>query len=227
MNRRSDNMSQSADREEVLGRIRSALRDVPQDEDPADVPVPRDYRTTDPSSQAALLALFVERLSEYKAVVHQMAADELPRAIADSITRRGVKRLVLPPDLPAGWEPAGVTLLRDPGLTVDQIETSDGVLTGCALGIAQTGTIVLDSGPAQGRRILTLLPDYHLCVVKEDQVVGLVPEAVARLQGAAAAPGHPITLISGPSATSDIELSRVEGVHGPRTLEVLVVAAEA
>jgi L-lactate dehydrogenase complex protein LldG len=120
-----------------------------------------------------------------------------------------------------------VTLLRDPGLTVAQLDGCDGVLTACALGIAQTGTIVLDGGPGQGRRALTLLPDYHLCVVRDDQVVGLVPEAVARLSEAASGPGRPITFISGPSATSDIELNRVEGVHGPRTLEVLVVDTAA
>jgi L-lactate dehydrogenase complex protein LldG len=113
--------------------------------------------------------------------------------------------------------------LRDPGLTNDQLEQSDGVLTACALGIAQTGTVVLDCGPGQGRRALTLLPDYHLCVIREGQIVGLVPEAVNLLRDSAATPGRPITFISGPSATSDIELTRVEGVHGPRTLEVVVV----
>jgi L-lactate dehydrogenase complex protein LldG len=118
-------------------------------------------------------------------------------------------------------------MLRDGGsggrLTNEQIESSDGVLTAAALGIAQTGTIVLDGGPGQGRRALTLLPDYHLCVIRADQIVGFVPEAVTRLHDAARAPGRPITWISGPSATSDIELNRVAGVHGPRTLEVLVV----
>jgi L-lactate dehydrogenase complex protein LldG len=103
------------------------------------------------------------------------------------------------------------------------LNDADGVLTACALGIAQTGTIILDRGPGQGRRALTLLPDYHLCVIREDQIVGTVPEAVAALRESAAIPGRPQTWISGPSATSDIELSRVEGVHGPRTLEVLVV----
>jgi L-lactate dehydrogenase complex protein LldG len=134
-----------------------------------------------------------------------------------------VRRLVVPADLPEGWAPAGVALLRDPGLTNEQLDESDGVLTGCALGIAQTGTIVLDGGPGQGRRAITLLPDYHLCVVRADQVVGLVPEAVERLGAVARDPRRPITWISGPSATSDIELNRVEGVHGPRTLEVLIV----
>jgi L-lactate dehydrogenase complex protein LldG len=212
------------DRDAILRRIRSALRDGRNDAEPADVIVPRDYCAADPSSRSALVDLFVERVREYKAVVHRVEAKTLSDAIAASLAKRGVKRLVVPADLPEGWAPPALTLLRDPGLTVDQIESSDGVLTGCALGIAQTGTIVLDSGPAQGRRVLTLLPDYHLCVVWERQVVGLVPEAVVQLQSAASAPRRPITFISGPSATSDIELNRVEGVHGPRTLEVLVVA---
>jgi L-lactate dehydrogenase complex protein LldG len=213
----------SAEREAILGQIRAALRDVPGSETPDDVRVPRDYLTADPAPRAALLDLFVERVSDYKATVKTVPARDLSRAIAEACAARGVRRLVVPADLPDGWAPGGLTLLRDPGLTNDQIEHSDGVLTACALGIAQTGTIILDSGPGQGRRALTLLPDYHLCIIFEDQVVGLVPEAVARLQGAAASPDRPITLISGPSATSDIELNRVEGVHGPRTLDVIVV----
>jgi L-lactate dehydrogenase complex protein LldG len=123
------------------------------------------------------------------------------------------------------WAPSGVTLLREPGLSNDVLEHSDGVLTAAALGIAQTGTIVLDSGPGQGRRAISLLPDYHLCVIRDDQVLGLVPEAVARMHTAASDSARPITLLSGPSATSDIELNRVEGVHGPRTLEVLLVTS--
>ena len=136
-----------------------------------------------------------------------------------------MERLVVPPYLPREWIPEGVETLRDaarPRLTKEELDGSDGVLTGCALGIAQTGTIILDSGRAQGRRALTLLPDYHLCVVREDQIVGLVPEAFAELQETVKNEGRAITFISGPSATSDIELDRVEGVHGPRTLEVLI-----
>ena len=212
-------------RDVVLGKIRDALRDVPAVEQPADVPVDRSYRTIDSDSLPQRIRLFVERVSEYKARIQTVQPDELSQAIADACAARGVQRLVVPADLPEGWAPAGVTLLREPGLTNDVLEHSDGVLTAVALGIAQTGTIVLDSGPGQGRRVITLLPDYHLCVIRDDQVVGLVPEAVARLHAAALDSSRPITFISGPSATSDIELNRVEGVHGPRTLEVLVVTS--
>lgn len=210
----------TAAREAILGRIREALADVPPGETPADVPVARDYLTADPAPHVESIAQFLERVAEYKAAVRRVASSELPAVIAAACAERGVRRLAIPADLPEGWAPAGIELLRDPGLSYHQLDTVDGVLTGCALAIAQTGTIILDGGPAQGRRALTLLPDYHLCVVRADQIVGLVPEAVARLRAAAT---RPLTFISGPSATSDIELSRVEGVHGPRTLEVLVV----
>ncbi len=213
-----------AAKDAILGRIHEALRDVPPGETPDDVPIARTYRTTDPDSRHDdRIGLFVERVSEYKATVGRVKTSALPAAIAAACGTRGVKRLVVPADIAPEWLPPGVEILRDPGLTIDQLEKSDGVLTTCSLGIAQTGTIVLDSGPGQGRRVLTLLPDYHLCVIREDQVVSLVPEAVVRLREVAARPGRPITFISGPSATSDIELNRVEGVHGPRTLEVLVV----
>jgi L-lactate dehydrogenase complex protein LldG len=217
----------NAAREAMLDRIRGALKDVPAGERPEDVTADRSYRTAASEPHGELIAQFIERVSEYKAAVRKVAPDDLPHAIAEACRRQGVKRLVIPADLPREWEPADVTLLREPGLTNEQLDQSDGVLSGCALGIAQTGTIVLDSGPAQGRRAITLVPDSHLCVIRTDQVVGLVPEAVARLHMAAGSPDRPITFISGPSATSDIELSRVEGVHGPRTLEVLVVDSQA
>ncbi|MBK9711994.1 MAG: LUD domain-containing protein [Kouleothrix sp.] len=217
----------TAARNEILRRIRDALRDVPASERPGDVPVAREYRSAGAEPREALVERFAERVAEYKARVRRVTAAELPAAIAAACAERGVRRLVVPADLPDDWAPPGVELLRDDGLTHEQLDTSDGVLTGCALGIAQTGTIVLDAGVAQGRRALTLLPDYHLCVVRAEQIVELVPEAVERLGPAVREARRPITLISGPSATSDIELNRVEGVHGPRTLEVLIVAEHA
>lgn len=213
-------------RDEILQRVRNALRDVPQREQPADVAVERAYRKTDDAPREQLIEQFVERVTEYKATVRRVAAAALPAAIAEACTARGVQRLLVPRDIPDEWLPAGVEALPDQHLSYAEIDGSDGVLSGCALGIAQTGTIVLDGGPRQGRRVLTLLPDYHLCVVYEDQIVGLVPEAVACLEPAVHEQHRALTWISGPSATSDIELNRVEGVHGPRTLEVIVVRSE-
>lgn len=207
----------------VLTSIRAALRDVPATEAAADVQVTRDYRHHSEAAHEEIVARFAERVAEYKAAVWQVREVELNQAITDACRRRGVQRLVIPTDLPPEWEPQGVELLRDEVLSHQQLDRSDGVLTGCAVGIAETGTIVLDGGAAQGRRVITLLPDYHLCIVREEQIVALVPEAFALLNDTVQQGGRPITLISGPSATSDIELNRVEGVHGPRTLEVLIV----
>ena len=171
-----------------------------------------------------MIAQFIERVADYKVLVQRVEEASLPQAIAAACAERGVRRLVIPADLPEAWRPAQVELLPDAGtLSYAQLDSSDGALTGCALGIAQTGTIVLNGGAYQGRRAITLLPDYHLCVVFETQIVDLVPEAIANLRDAVLAERRPITFISGPSATSDIELNRVEGVHGPRTLHVLVV----
>jgi L-lactate dehydrogenase complex protein LldG len=202
-------------RSEVLGRIRAALADRP-----TPPPVPRDYDHQRPISD--IVGLLVERVADYRATVHRVAADAVPATVASVLRERQAKVMVGPSDLPAPWRAEGVRWLLDggssaQGLTVEQLDGADGVLTGCAVAIAETGTIVLDAGTAQGRRSLTLLPDYHLCVVLADQIVGTVPEGIARLD-----PVRPLTFISGPSATSDIELDRVEGVHGPRTLEVII-----
>jgi len=212
----------SAAREEMLQRIRDALQDVPRGEWAKGAPLERHYRRRDDAPHQDLVDRFAERVAEYRAAVHRVSTAQLPAAIAAALQRRGVQRLAVPQDIPREWLPAGLEILPDRELSTEQLNAVDGVLTGCALGIALTGTIVLDSGPTQGRRALTLLPDYHLCVVRADQIVATVPEGIEQLH-TAARQGSPITLISGPSATSDIELKRVEGVHGPRTLEVLLV----
>jgi L-lactate dehydrogenase complex protein LldG len=206
-------------RADVLGRIRDALGPG------AAVPdVPREYRGAGSGAPSGgdIVALFCERAADYRATVRRVAAGELSDAVAAACAERGAKRLVTPPGGPTAI--AGLELVADePPLTPQALDGMDGVLTGCALAIAETGTIVLDGGPRSGRRAITLVPDYHVCVVEAGSIVASVPDAIAEL-AEAAGDGRPITLVSGPSATSDIELDRVEGVHGPRTLDILVVA---
>ena len=168
--------------------------------------------------EAERVVRFAERVADHTTHVQRVPRADLPAAVERALQARGAQRVVVPPDLPAEWLPSGPELLVDGELANEVLDAADGVLTGCALGIAETGTIVLDAGPRQGRRSVTLLPDYHLCVVEADQIVGTVPEAIAALD-AAARERRPITFVSGPSA----ELSPVEGVHGPRSLEVLIV----
>jgi iron-sulfur cluster protein len=200
----------------ILGRIRAALADGP-----APVEVPRAYRRRSERSRAEIVDLFAERAGEYRATVRRAGPGELRRALTELCDERGARRLAVPPDLPAEWRPDHVELVLDTKLSPQELDHVDGALTGCALAIAETGTVVLDGGAAQGRRALTLVPDYHLCVVAADAISDLVPEAVERLE-AAVREGRPLTFVSGPSATSDIELNRVEGVHGPRTLHIVI-----
>ncbi len=201
----------------ILGRIRQALAN-----DQAAPEVPREYRRHDTRGRSETVDTFAERAGEYRATVTRAVARDLPATLADLCRRRGAQRVAVPPGLPDEWRPHGVELVPDRPLGAHDLDSLDGTITGAAIAIAETGTIVLDGGPGQGRRALTLVPDYHLCLVREDQIVGLVPEAVAALESAVEA-GRPLTFIAGPSATSDIELNRVEGVHGPRTLDIVVV----
>ena len=210
----------------ILDRIRSALADVPPDEDASTTSIARNYRPAATFGQAALIEDFVGRVAGYKVTVTRGERAEAARLIGEILARRGLRRLVIPTDFPTELWPTAVELVPDRGLDLAQIAAADGAITLCALAIAQTGTIVLDHGAGQGRRALTLLPDYHLCIVDAERVVSLVPEAIARTANAVRA-GRPLTFISGPSATSDIELNRVEGVHGPRMLDVLIVGADA
>lgn len=197
---------------EILRRIRTALADHPE---PGDIP--RAYDTS--RTYRDLTGLAAERIADYRAQVWRVTPAELPARIAAALAERQVGAAVAPSDVPEHWRVAGVDWLTDdPQLTTAELDRADGVVTGCAVAIAETGTVVLDAGTAQGRRALTLVPDYHLCVVRADQIVATVPEALTRLD-----PVRPLTFISGPSATSDIELERVEGVHGPRTLDVVIV----
>ncbi|WP_224275051.1 LUD domain-containing protein [Streptomyces sp. LS1784] len=209
-------------REAILGRIRAALTDVPRGETPEDVPVPRNYRRSHVEPGGDCVALFAERVADYRATVTRTDRAGLPAAIAAALTARGVRQLALPGGFPVELLPPGDWEWHPEPLDVPQLDALDGVITLAAAGIAVTGTIVLDAGPGQGRRALTLVPDYHLCIVRAEQIADDVPDALTRLD-----PTRPLTFISGPSATSDIELNRVEGVHGPRTLDVVIVDASA
>ena len=204
-------------REEVLGRIRTALG-----ESRPDVVVPRDYRTADDRPAEQLLDVLVDRLEDYKASVLRCGPDEVGATVAAALdTGLGADwdpgSVVVAPGVPGGWRPDGVT--EDDGRPAVELASFAATLTGIAVAIAETGTLVLDGSPLSGRRAVSLLPDCLVCVVEAQQVVGGVPEALPRLD-----PNAPLTMVSGPSATSDIELQRVEGVHGPRTLVVVLVA---
>ncbi|WP_262286375.1 LUD domain-containing protein [Micromonospora sp. MA102] len=195
-------------RDLVLARLRAALGE------PRPVPaqVPREYRPA--GAVATDLDLFVDRLADYRATVHRCADAEVARIVDELL---GGRQVVVPPGLPPRWLPASVRAVPDEDLPPGRVAAADGVVTAAAVAVAETGTIVLDGAPDQGRRIITLLPDVHVCVVRGDQVVATVPDALARIT-----PHRPLTWISGPSATSDIELNRVEGVHGPRNLHVII-----
>jgi L-lactate dehydrogenase complex protein LldG len=213
----------SGAREEILRRIGAALDDVPGAEAPADVAVARDYRSAGERPREELVAYLAERIADYAARVRQVAMAELADAVTVACAEMGLRRVVVPPGLPASWRPRDVDLLEDDGLSATDLDGVDGAVTGCAAAIAETGTLVLDGSPICGRRALTLVPDHHICVVLAGQIVELVPEAIAAVAPAVREGRRPITFVSGPSASSDIELSRVEGVHGPRNLLVLIV----
>jgi L-lactate dehydrogenase complex protein LldG len=200
-------------REAVLARVRSALRDVPPSERAA---VRRGYRTRGAATRAELAERLAERVAEYGGTV-RVTSD--PRTEIAAVAR-GL-RVVVPADLPVELRPHGVELVEDASLSPAELDGLDGAVTTCSCACADTGSIALDGGPGQGRRAITLVPDLHICVVRADEIVETVPELFARLEPSAGE-GRPVVIVSGPSATSDIELSRVEGVHGPRRF-VLVV----
>lgn len=208
---------QTSARDEILGRGRSALAGV----EPTHEPVVAPSAVQDPApSHDQVVDLFAERVADYRAVVDRVSAADLPGHLAGLFAP--TERVVVPPGLETDLLNAVPTPVADDDLDAADLDTTDAVLTTATVGIAETGTIVLDHGPGQGRRALTLVPDRHVCVVRADQVVPDVPDAMAPLGGSIAA-GRPLTWISGPSATSDIELTRVEGVHGPRMLHVVLV----
>jgi L-lactate dehydrogenase complex protein LldG len=213
-------------RDELLARVRAALADVPEHEQPEDVPIERAYSRSLGLGPDEVVARLIDRLEDYGADVRRCAQGEQARTIAEALAAHGARRVGIPDDLPTALRPAGVELVADRGLPArgaEGLEGLDGVVTACTIAIAETGTICLAGGIGDGRRALTLVPDLHVCVVPDDRIVSSVPEGMAALADAARA-GRPITLASGPSATSDIEMDRVAGVHGPRRLVVVLVS---
>ena len=207
----------STTRDEILRRVREAIGPPAQDHAPAHA-----YRKRGTLDLERRVALFCERVGEYRAEVQRCAESEVAGVVASACHARAARKLVVPPALPVAWRSDGLELVADDGLSARELDAFDGTITGCTVAVAETGTIVLTASPTEGRRALSLVPDLHVCVVGEQQVVEVLPEAFARI-AEAGAERQPITFVSGPSATSDIELSRVEGVHGPRDLVVLVV----
>jgi L-lactate dehydrogenase complex protein LldG len=203
----------SAARDEILARTRAAIGTATRSE-----PIVRAYRTTGALGSAARVELLRERLLDYRARV-ETSTEAGVRDVVEQVARG--RRIGVPQGLPETWRPASA--IEDHGLDAHELDKLDGVLTGCTVAIAETGTLVLAGGSAEGRRALTLVPDLHICVVRAEQVVETVPEAFALLRGLER---RPLTFVSGPSATSDIELQRVEGVHGPRRLVVVIVGEE-
>ncbi|MEW1951012.1 lactate utilization protein C [Pseudarthrobacter sp902506025] len=203
-------------REDILSRIRAALQDSPQAPQ-----IPRDYRAASDLDTDALIELLVDRLVDYKAQVAVVPETEVPARIASLLD--GARSFVVPEGFDAGWLAATGSgsgrRVDSPAapLSVAELDGIDAVVTGSAVAVAETGTIILDGSANQGRRAISLVPDHHICVVKAADITGILPEALGRIDGT-----RPITMISGPSATSDIELERVEGVHGPRRLDVII-----
>lgn len=210
------------DRAAILKSIRSSLGAA---QAPASIAaeyaaIPRTYMQGSVLNDHDLRELFVDRLLEYDAGVYRIAPDAIAETVAEVLTRRGKHSLAIPSGLPSAWLPQGFSFTDATLYSAQQVNHVEGILSACTVAIAETGTIVLQNAPAQGPRILSLVPDYHLCVVFADQVVATVPEAFARL---AATSTLPTTFISGPSATADIEMTRIKGVHGPRFVDIVLV----
>jgi len=208
-------------REDIIAGIRHALGTRSTDRTGEYAAIARQYRAGSSVDRRTLVDLFAARLEHYQVDVQRCSEAGLAAAIAEAFTKRRVRRIVIPRDIPGRWLSPGVEFSVDEDLGYDELDRSDGVLTGCTLAIALTGTILLRHGTAEGRRAITLIPDYHLCVVRAEQIVESVPEAFRRIWTEGT---RVVTTISGPSATADIEMTRVRGVHGPRTLDVLLVS---
>jgi len=210
-----------ASKAEILRRIRAANHAAPAEPEARSAweTLPRNYKQAGDLQPDTLLQLFEDRLRDYDATVTRTSRQDLANAIAFQLNARSKNRIVVPAGTQPEWLPQGFTFVVDEALTPTQLDAFDGVLTGATLAIAETGTVVLQA-PGQGRRALSLVPDYHLCIVSAEDIVETVPQAFHRLQGTA---DLATTFISGPSATADIEMTRIKGVHGPRVLDVLLI----
>jgi L-lactate dehydrogenase complex protein LldG len=216
----SDLVTDSA-RAEVLRRIRASPGATTLAEARAQwSAIERTYRIKATRPREAVLKLLEDRLRDYDARVTRVSEVDAARNVAAILNERKVRRMILPAGLPTRWLPDGFAFVVDEGLSATELDLVDGVMTEATVAIAETGTVVLQNVTGQGRRAITLVPDYHLCVVRIEEVVETVPEAVRRLQATAAVA---TTFISGPSATADIEMTRIKGVHGPRFLDVILV----
>jgi len=207
-------------RQEVLDRIRRAAPGA-GDRAAEYAAIPREYRREGTMSAGARLELFAARLYDYGANVYRCTAAQIADAVGQALTQRRRKAIVVANGVPASWLPEGFEFVEDSNLSYAALDQSNGVLTGCEAAVAFTGTIVLRHGPGQARRAVTLVPDYHLCVVHAQQLVETLPEAIRRVEQFRVLP---LTTISGPSATSDIEMTRIKGVHGPRMMDVVLVS---
>jgi L-lactate dehydrogenase complex protein LldG len=204
----------------VLAKIRHAVGDHTPVREAEYAAIPREYRRESVSSREAAVDLLAGRLRDYEAHVYRCAGHEIARTVETAMTERGKSALLRSEGLPAEWLPSSFRFPVVNGMVCEEIDQAEGVITGCVAAVALTGTIVLRHGPHDSRRALTLIPDYHLCVVLAEQVVETVPEGFAMLRGMETLP---LTTVSGPSATADIEMTRVKGVHGPRFLDVILV----
>lgn len=222
----SEMTARSAAKGEILRRIRAATGQTPTAAtvETEWTALPRGYRQTAALGHDAMLDLFEDRLRDYDARVVRIAPADVASAVSTMLAERGLKRMLAPAGIPAEWLPSELKFsfesVTDDGMSPAELDKFDGVITGSTVAIAETGTIVLQAVPGQGRRALTLVPDYHLCLLRAEDIVETVPEAMARLQATA---GLATTFFSGPSATADIEMTRIKGVHGPRFLDVLLV----
>jgi L-lactate dehydrogenase complex protein LldG len=215
-------MSTSSSRQVILERIRVATRSVASD--PALISaayeaLPRPYIRVGALSREECIRLFVERLRDYDAEVVECSAAEVPVVIAAQLKASGRRSFVVPAGIPTSWRAPGFEFKIDDGLSAGEIDRAEGVMTAAFCGVAESGTIALHHSASEGRRVLTLLPDWHLCVLRAEQVVETLPEYFARCADTPAL----VTWISGPSATADIEMTRIKGVHGPRFMHVVLV----